>query len=89
MRSNPSPGQRYPTAHPLLALGPIVVLLAWFVAGQWDAANDDVRAWLLLIGAVGVASLLPLPGVAIVAQRVRARVFWWGWVAVVGLIAAS
>jgi hypothetical protein len=72
-----------------LFLGPILVLFAWFAAGQWDLAGPETRAWLQFTGIVCVASLIPLPGASWSPSVLAARVLWWGWVVVAGLLVAS
>jgi thioesterase domain-containing protein/acyl carrier protein len=72
-----------------LFLGPILVLFAWFAAGQWDLAGPETRAWLQFTGIVCVASLIPLPGASWSPSVLAARVRWWGWVVVAGLLVAS
>ena len=70
-------------------MGPAMVLLAWFVAGQWAPAGPEPRAWLQLAGALCLASLTPLPGHPFSLARFRVHVTWWGWVVVVGLLVTS
>lgn len=73
----------------LLAFGPFVVLAVWFIAGQWDAAGDEARAWLIFAAVLCAAFLLPLPGTSTSLAEVRTRMSWLGWVAVVGLLTVS
>ncbi len=70
-------------------IGPVLIVLAWFVAGQWDLAGPETRAWLQFTGVVCLASLIPLPGASWSLSDLGARVHWWGWVVVVGLLVAS
>ena len=73
----------------LLFIGPVVILLAWFLAGQWDLAGIEARSWLQFIGVVFLAALTPLPGVSWSLSGFRSRVQWWGWVAVAGVVVTS
>jgi len=73
----------------LLFLGPVLVVFAWFASGQWDVAEPETRAWLQFTGVVCLASLTPLPGTPWSFSGLRARVRWWGWVVVAGLLVAS
>lgn len=77
------------TVSRLLSIGPILIGLAWFVAGQWDVAGPETRAWLQFAGVVSLASLTPLPGASWSLSDLRARAHWWGWVVVVGVLVAS
>jgi hypothetical protein len=72
-----------------LVIGPVLILLSWFLAGQWDVAEAEARAWLQFTGVVGLASLTPLPGTDRSLSKLAAHVQWWGWVVVVGLVLAS
>lgn len=72
-----------------LFVGPMLVLIAWWLAGQWDLATPETRAWLQFSGVVCLASLLPLPGLSWSASALRARVHWWGWIVVLGLVVVS
>ncbi len=73
----------------LFFIGPVLIVLAWFMAGQWDLARPETRAWLQFAGVVCLASLIPLPGTSWSLSYLGARVHWWGWVVVVGLLVAS
>lgn len=73
----------------VLFLGPVLVLIAWFLAGQWDLAAPETRAWLQFTGVVCLASLMPLPGVSRSLPALRRRVQWWGWMVVLGLVVTS
>lgn len=73
----------------LLFIGPILVLLAWFAAGQWDLAGPETRAWLQFTSVVCLASLIPLPGASLSLSALGARVQWWGWIVVAGVLVAS
>ena len=79
-------GSHLSAASSLLSIGPAAVLLAWFVAGQWDSAGPEPRAWLQFTGVLCLASLTPLPGRSFSLADFRRYVNWWGWVVVVGLL---
>jgi hypothetical protein len=72
----------------VLFIGPFLILLVWYAAGQWDSASSATRAWLQFTGVVCAASLLPLPGAWSPADF-RDRVCWWGWVVVIALLVTS
>jgi hypothetical protein len=72
-----------------LVVGPVLILLTWFMAGQWGLAGSEARAWLQFSGVVGLASVTPLPGTVRPRSPRAASVQWWGWVVVVGLVLAS
>ena len=82
-------GIRHPAARFFLSIGPVLVLLTWFVGGQWDAAGPEPRAWLQFVSLLSIASLMPLPGRSLSPAHFRAQVTGWGWVAVVGLLVVS
>ena len=73
----------------VLFIGPVLILLAWFLAGQWDVAGPETRAWLQFAGVACLASLVPLPGVSRSLSALRTSVQWWAWVVVAGLVVAS
>lgn len=73
----------------VLLAGPWLVLIVWFLAGQWDLADAETRAWLEFSGVVCLASLAPLPGASRTTHAFRARVHWWGWIVVLGLVVTS
>jgi hypothetical protein len=72
-----------------LFIGPVVIVLAWFLAGQWGLAGPETRAWLQFASVVCLASLLPLPGAPQSLSELSARVQWLGWVVVAGLVATT
>ena len=72
-----------------LFAGPVLILLAWFLAGQWDLATSETRAWLQFAGVVCLALFIPLPGTSWSLSDLRARMQWWGWVVVAGLVVLS
>jgi len=71
-----------------LFIGPVVILLAWCAAGQWDSASPATRGWLQFAGVICAASLVPVPG-AWSFENFRSRLCWWGWVVVIALLVAS
>ena len=71
-----------------LLIAPVLVLVAWCAAGQWDSADPTTRAWLQFTSVICAASLLPLPGAWSLADF-GARVCWWGWVVVIALLVVS
>jgi hypothetical protein len=73
-------------ARVVISVGPVFVLLAWFVAGQWSSAGPEPRAWLQFVGVLSIASLMPLPDRSFSLAHFRAQVSRWAWVAVVGLL---
>ncbi len=70
----------------LVAWGPAVVVLVWFIAGQFALAGREPRAWLLFIGILCVASLVPLPGRGPSRDDVFASLQRWAWIALGGLV---
>ncbi len=72
-----------------LFIGPVLIVLAWFLAGQWGLAGPETRAWLQFAGVVCLASLMPLPGTARSLSELGARAQWWGWGVVAGLVVTS
>ena len=89
MQIAPTRRARLSAARLVLSAGPVLILLVWGVAGQWDAAGAEPRAWLQFSGIVCLASLMPLPGCAVPLDDRVARLTWWGWVAVMGLLVTS
>jgi hypothetical protein len=75
--------------HYFLGLAPLVVLLVWFAGGQWALASEEARAWLVLVAVLGVAACLPVPAPRASRFSYLTRLQWFGWAALVGLIAAS
>jgi hypothetical protein len=73
----------------LLVIGPVLVLAAWFAAGQWNLAGPETHAWLRFVAVVWIASLLPLPGVGWSRSLVAERVRWGGWAIVASLLVIS
>ena len=73
----------------LLPATPWLIVAAWFLAGQWRLASAEGQAWLIFIGPVCLASLVPMPErQPRVADR-RTALRWWGWIAVAGLLVTS
>ena len=72
-----------------LFVGPVLIVLAWFLAGQWGRAGPEAQAWLQFAGVVCLASLMPLPGTTRSLSELAAHVQWLGWVVVAGLVATS
>ena len=70
----------------LVSGGPVLVLATWFAAGQWRYAGPEPRAWLVFIGVVALASIIPVPGRVSTWPARRSRLLWWGWAAVAGLV---
>ena len=68
---------------------PLVILVAWFAAGQWTVAGSEARAWLLLLGVLALSLLIPIPGSTRRFPHWSTRVRLLGWAAVMGLILAS
>ena len=77
------------TVSRVLAIGPLLIVIVWFLAGQWDLASAETRAWLQFSGVVCLASLVPLPGTPGTVAALRARVQWWGGIVVLGLVVTS
>jgi hypothetical protein len=80
--------RHYGRGREIFLVGPLLILLAWFAADQWDSASPATRAWLQFTGVVCAASLIPLPG-AWSLEHVGRRVNWWGWGVVIALLAVS
>ena len=78
-----------PSRQVLSAFAPLLVVIVWVAAGQWAAASDEAHAWLVLIAVLGAAGSLPLPAPRKPAFNDLTRMKWFGWAAVVGLIAIS
>jgi hypothetical protein len=72
-----------------LVIGPVLVLVAWFAAGQWDLAGPEIHAWLRFVSVVWTASLIPLPGAPWSRALLRNRIQWWGWAVVASLLVIS
>ena len=89
MRTGNYQDMRTAAINRFLFIGPAVIMLAWFVAGQWDLAGAETRVWLQFTGVVGLASLVPMPGTSRSLAAFRARAQWWGWVVVFGLVVTS
>jgi len=70
----------------VLAFGPALVMLLGFATGQWALAGREPRAWLVFIGTLCAASLLPIPGRRPSRAEVLARIQSWAWVALAGLL---
>lgn len=70
-------------------IGPVLIVLAWFLAGQWGIAGPEARAWLQFSGVVFLAALIPLPGAPQSLSELAVRVQWLGWLVVAGLVATS
>jgi hypothetical protein len=68
--SNSWVGFRDSAVRVLLTVGPVLVLLTWFVAGQWSAAGPEPRAWLQFVGVLSVAALMPYQ-----ADHFHSRIF--------------
>ncbi|NOT45783.1 MAG: hypothetical protein HOP14_14375 [Acidobacteria bacterium] len=80
----------------LLALGPLLVLLAWILAGRWGTAGAEARAWVGLVSALALAAFLPVPAANQTplhttrpAARLATSLRWWGWMTVAGLLATT
>jgi len=73
----------------LRALAPILVLVLWYVSGQWAWAGREPRAWLLCVAVVGAAALVPLGHRHTSRACVLAGVERWGWVALAGLLVVT
>jgi hypothetical protein len=71
------------------ASAPLVVLVAWFGAGQWTIAGSEPRAWLVLSGVLALSLLIPIPGSTPRFPRWSTRVQLIGWIAVLGLVMTS
>lgn len=80
---------RMTTISRVLVIGPLLIVVVWFLAGQWDFANAETRTWLQFSGVVCLASLVPLPGTSRTLAALRARMHWWGWIVVLGLVVTS
>jgi len=89
LRTNDREDIRMASISRLLAAGPWLTVIVWFLAGQWDLADAEARAWLQFSGLICVASLVPLPGTSWTLPALRARVHWWGWIVVLGLVVTS
>jgi len=74
-------------ANRFLFAGPVLVVLVWFAAGQWNSAGPEPRAWLRFAGILCAASLMWLPGTSF--TRFRSHMRWWGWVVVLGLLVTA
>ena len=81
--------RRLATISRVLFIGPVLIVLVWFLAGQWGLAGAETRAWLQFAAVVCFASLMPLPGTAQSLSELGARVQWWGWGVVAGLVLIS
>ena len=73
----------------VLAFGPLLVVFLWFAAGQWTWAGREPRTWLMFIGTLCAASLVPLPGRRPSRADVLVRMERWGWVALAGLLVVT
>ena len=72
-----------------LVVGPVLVLVAWFAAGQWTIAGPEAHAWLQFVLIVWIASLIPLPGAPVSRSLLGQRIQWWGWAVVASLVVMS
>ncbi len=75
--------------HRFLVIGPVLVLVAWFAAGQWALAGPEIHAWLQFVSVVWIASLIPLPGASWSRSLLSRRIQWWGWAVVASLLVIS
>ena len=73
----------------VLTSAPLVVLVAWFGAGQWTIAGDEAHGWLILLGVISVSLLLPVPGTTQRLPPWSTRVRVLGWVGILGLLITS
>jgi undecaprenyl pyrophosphate phosphatase UppP len=89
MRMDAQEDRRMAVISRFLVVGPVLILLSWYLAGQWDMAGPEARAWLQFTGVVGLASVMPLPGTSRSLSELAAHVQWWGWVVIVGLVLTS
>jgi hypothetical protein len=72
-----------------IPVGPLLVLACWFMAGQWTVAGEESQLWLTFVAIVSIASIVPVPGRLLSGLDRRRRLRWWGWAAVLGLIALA
>jgi hypothetical protein len=85
-----APGVSHPSAASILLLiGPLLVVLVWFLTGQWGSAGPESRAWLQFAGLLCLASLTPLPRRPTSLAKMLAHLRWWGWAGIVGLLVTS
>jgi hypothetical protein len=71
------------------ALAPMLVLVLWCAAGQWGSSGREPRAWLLFVGVVGAAALVPLARRQTSRACLITHVEQWGWVALAGLLVVT
>jgi hypothetical protein len=81
--------ERMAAINRFIFIGPVLIVLAWFLAGQWMLAGPEAQAWLQFAGVVCLVSLMPLPGAPQSLSDLAVRVQWLGWLVVAGLVATS
>jgi hypothetical protein len=69
-----------------LALAPVAILVVWLLAGQWQVASPEQRAWLQLTTALCVAILVPLPAVRHAPYPFFPVIRLWAWSTAAGLL---
>lgn len=89
MSERPVVGKAPGPAATVLALGPALVVFLWLAAGQWTLAGREPRAWLVFIGTLWLASLVPMQRRTPSRAELLVRVERWGWIALVGLLVVT
>ena len=70
----------------LAAWLPSVGVAVWLAAGRWQEAGFQARNWMILVTALCLALLIPLPSSRAAGGAPRRLAVGLGWMLLVGLV---
>ena len=73
----------------IMAIAPAAIPVVWLLAGQWQAASPDQRAWFQLTTALCLSLLVSLLAVRRSSYRFASIMRLWAWSTVAGLLMMS